>query len=112
MRTSLSSELSEDDLHLLYLDWCSAQVASRFLELTHDEVWLRSHSAATLIPEVHPDTPPVRRLLVIDRIPGYLDLVRKTALLLAEELDLPAFPDWKISYLQNPSAFDVTILGR
>src|SRR5690606_25342380 len=111
MRISSTSALSDDDLHLLYLDWCSSQVARRFIELSDDEVWLRSHSAAT-----NGSTRPLpsddRSLQALERIPGYLDLVRKTALLLADELDLPAFPEWKLAYLQNPGAFQVDILGR
>ncbi len=113
MRISMRSELSDDDLHLLYLDWCSSRVASRFLELTHDEVWLRSHSAASLDPDpLSQSSSDGRHRAALDRIPGYLDLVRKTALLLADELNLPAFPEWRVSYLQDPAVFDLEMLGR
>lgn len=108
----MSSELSEEDLRRRYLDWCSTQVARRFLELSHDEVWLRSHFAASL------PTPPREPLQVettppaaLERIPGYLDLVRKTALLLARELELPSFDTWKRSYLENPDEYGKDLLG-
>lgn len=107
----MSSDHSEDDLRLRYLDWCSTQVARRFLELSHDEVWLRSHFAASLPPRS--DDPPQSGTpaTAVERIPGYLDVVRRTALLLARELELPTFDHWKESYLANPEAFERDMLG-
>lgn len=109
----MASGLSDDSLKLLYLDWCSAQVARRFLELSLDEVWLRSHFAASL-PSSPDEGPPLERgpSLAVDRIPGYLDLVRRTALLLAREMDLPSFSDWKTQYLKDPELFNTEIIGR
>ncbi|MQA90558.1 MAG: hypothetical protein GEU90_10025 [Gemmatimonas sp.] len=101
-------DLSEEDLRLRYLDWCSAQVARRFLELSHDEVWLRSHFAASLPARPDPEKSHSRGpATVVERIPGsgYLELVRKTALVLARELDLPGFEEWKQSYLEDPDSF-------
>ncbi|MEX2572423.1 MAG: hypothetical protein WD737_14080 [Gemmatimonadota bacterium] len=112
-RTLINSELSEEELRLLYLDWCSAQVARRFLELSHDEVWLRSNLAAAL-----PAAPTEARggesgsQAPLDRIPGYLDVVRKTTLVLAREMNLPQFADWKKEYLEDPDAFDVELMRR
>jgi hypothetical protein len=108
----MTSDLSEEDLRLRYLDWCSTQVAKRFLELSHDEVWLRSHFAASLParPETEASLSRGSPSIAVERIPGYLDLVRKTALLLARELDLPPFDDWKRSYLEDPDAFQKDML--
>jgi hypothetical protein len=109
----MASGSSDDNLRLLYLDWCSAQVARRFLELSLDEVWLRSHFAASL-PSGSGDPRPIERgsVTAVERIPGYLELVRKTALILAQEMDLPSFPEWKTQYLKDPDTFNVEILGR
>ena len=109
----MASGSSDDNLRLLYLDWCSAQVARRFLELSLDEVWLRSHFAASL-PVASGEARIVERppVTAVDRIPGYLELVRKTALLLAQEMDLPSFPEWKIQYQNDPDAFEAEILNR
>ncbi|MDR0787371.1 MAG: hypothetical protein LBG44_05840 [Gemmatimonadota bacterium] len=81
----------ENELRVLYLEWCSAQVARRFLELTHDEVWERSRSAAQSDGE--------------GGVPGYLELVRRTTLLLAREMNLPGFEQWKTGYTADPDAF-------
>lgn len=105
----MASELSAEDLRGLYLDWCSTQVARRFLELSGDEVWLRSHSAIS--PAADPPSPSPSQNAV-SRIPDYLDIVRKTALSLAEELDLPSFPEWREQYLADPARFRPDILNQ
>jgi hypothetical protein len=109
----MAQDSSEDDLRLRYLDWCSTQVARRFLELSHDEVWLRSHFAASLPPRPEAESSQSRGspATAVERIPGYLDLVRKTALLLARELNLPAYDEWKDAYLEDPAAFSKDILA-
>lgn len=106
------SNPSEADLELLYLDWCSTQVARRFLELSLDEVWLRSQvvdvASTEPLPDLSPEFPPA----VANRIPGYLDLVRRTAVQLADEMQLPSYPEWKAIYSENPSAFQIERLGH
>lgn len=112
-RIVMASELSDEELRRRYLDWCSTQVARRFLELSLDDVWLRSHVAAALPPEPQPSSfEPAPSSLTADRIPGYLDLVRKTTLMLAQEMDLPGFEAWRQKYESDPSAFSSDILGR
>jgi hypothetical protein len=105
----MASELSEEDLRGLYLDWCSTQVARRFLELSGDEIWLRSHSALSA---TSPPVSPSPSVGAVSRIPDYLEIVRKTALFLAEELDLPPFPDWKERYLADPGEYRPDILNQ
>lgn len=107
----MASGSSDDSLRLLYLDWCSTQVARRFLELSLDEVWLRSHSA---IPSaITPSGAPAEggSFIAVERIPGYLEVVRRTALSLAEELNLPSFAEWKEQYLRSPERFQREIVG-
>ncbi len=106
------SNSSETELELLYLDWCSTQVARRFLELSLDEVWLRSHDVEETSGEPLPDLPPEVPPAVANRIPGYLDLVRRTAVQLADEMELPSYPEWKAIYSENPSAFQIERLGH
>jgi hypothetical protein len=109
----MASDQSDDRLRLLYLDWCSTKVAKRFLELSVDEVWQRSNFAASLPPPSGEQVLPERdSAIAVERIPGYLDLVRKTALLLAREMNLPSFPEWKEEYLEDPESFKKEILGR
>ena len=108
----MASDTDGDDLRRLYLDWCSARVARRFLELSHDEVWLRSHFATSL-PADTGDSPESAgaAFLPLDRIPDYLDLVRKTTLVLAREMNLPSFAEWRVAYAADPHAFDAEMLG-
>lgn len=108
----MAPDSSEEQLRLLYLDWCSTQVAKRFLELSLDEVWLRSDFAASALAasgDAPPPDPPLS--LAVDRIPGYLDLVRRTALLLAQELELPEYMAWKRSYLEDPNRYSNDFLS-
>ena len=109
----MTSEFSDEELRRRYLDWCSTQVAKRFLELSLDDVWLRSHLAASL-PPAPAETPPspTSSLLAADRIPGYLDLVRKTTLLLAREMNLPDYEEWREAYLKDPGGFAHDILDH
>ena len=109
----MTPDLTDEELRRLYLDWCSTQVARRFLELSLDDVWLRSDLAASIPPrsaEQGPNPSPLS--FSAEQIPGYLDLVRRTALLLADEMDLPRFDEWKRSYLQNPETFREDILSN
>jgi len=113
MRLTVMAIPTEESLRLLYLDWCSAQVARRFLELSVDEVWQRFDFAASREKSgsgVSRISPP-EGSAAIDRIPDYLDLVRKTAILLAEELDLPSFPVWREAYLLDSSPLKREVLG-
>ena len=107
----MASDFSDEQLRRHYLDWCSTQVARRFLELSLDDVWLRSHLAASLPAPLDPSPEPFASLLTADRIPGYLDLVRRTTLMLAQEMELPSFEEWTERYLADPSAYQDDIMG-
>lgn len=104
----------DSELRLRYLDWCSARVAQRFLQLTPDEVWLRARQADSLPHSdersVGADALPASSS-VPDGSPEYLDLVRRTALVLARELRLPEFAEWREAYLRDPDAYQQELLG-
>jgi hypothetical protein len=103
---------TEESLRLLYLDWCSTRVAQRFLELSVDEVWLRSQAADSQPdPPAETPSPGPGSLQAVDRIPEYLELVRKTALVLAREMDLPSFSEWQKDYLDDPRLYMSQVLG-
>ena len=104
----MATDISDDELRVRYLDWCSSQVAKRFLELSHDDVWFRSNNAASA-PSPSPDS--LQSFSPLDRIPDYLDVVRKTALQLAREMNLPEFAEWRERYLANPATYNGEILG-
>ena len=109
----MASDPERDDLRRLYLDWCSTRVAKRFLELSHDEVWLRSNLAISLAADSDESVESAAAaFLPLDRIPDYLELVRRTTLVLAREMNLPSFAEWQTAYAADPREFDSEILGR
>lgn len=108
----MTPDQTDEELRRLYLDWCSTQVARRFLELSLDDVWLRSDLAASIPQRPPPEGPGGRPpAFSAEQIPGYLDLVRRTALLLADEMNLPRFEEWKRSYLDDPQSYQEDILS-
>lgn len=110
----MTPDLPDEELRRRYLDWCSTQVARRFLELSLDDVWLRSNLAASLPSSDQTPTAsnPAAFALAAEIIPGYLDLVRRTTLLLAEEMGLPDFEKWSREYAENPEKFEDDILSH
>ena len=104
----MATDISDDELRVRYLDWCSTQVAKRFLELSLDDVWLRSNKAASA---PAPTKDSLQSFTPVDRIPDYLDVVRRTTLQLAHEMDLPQFSEWRERYLLDPATYDADILG-
>jgi hypothetical protein len=107
----VATDITEDELRVRYLDWCSTQVAKRFLELSLDDVWLRSNDAASAPPAGPSSDEFPHSFTPLDRIPDYLGLVRKTTLQLAREMDLPQFAEWREQYLADPTSFAGDILG-
>lgn len=105
------SEASEQDLRLRYLDWCSVQIVRRFFELSPDEVWQRANQAdAQPTGSGDPLLPDVPASALGAAPPGFLSLVRKTTLVLAQELRLPSFEAWRDAYLADPKPFQQDLL--
>jgi hypothetical protein len=88
------SEYGQDSLWIRYVDWCSAQVAKRFISLSPDEVWTQAAEHAT-----QPDQSSI------------LQLARALTMQIYEELELPTFESWLVSYKAEPERFDRDILG-
>lgn len=93
------SDAARGTLWVRYVDWCSAQVARRLLELSPEEFWERAERIA----RIDRDTVPRSRAEV--------PLARQLAVELYEELGLPPFPRWCEEYQQEPDRFDPDILG-
>jgi hypothetical protein len=92
----MSGDSSGSDLLDLYLDWCSARVAERFLSLTPDEVWQRA--VALGLAEGAGGV-----------APGQIDLARSLAAALATELSLPGYGEWSEAYARDPAAFAISV---
>ena len=92
-------EAARGTLWVRYVDWCSAQVARRLLELSPEEFWeraeLQAQSGGASLPLSQSVVP----------------LARQLAMELYEELHLPPFPRWSEEYRAHPERFDPDILG-
>ena len=93
------SDATHGTLWVRYVDWCSAQVARRLLELSPEEFWERAERIA----RIERDTVPRSRAVV--------PLARQLAVELYEELGLPPFPRWSEEYQRDSARFDPDILG-
>ncbi|HEX6925799.1 MAG TPA: hypothetical protein VF167_10215 [Longimicrobiaceae bacterium] len=92
-------DAAHGSLWVRYVDWCSAQVARRLLELSPEELWQRADRLA----QDEFGAGPLSRAIV--------PLARQLAVELYEELDLPPYPRWSEEYRQDPARFDPDILG-
>ena len=90
------------ELWTRYVDWCSARIAARFLELSAEQIWvLADRSRQRAAPAEGGEGPDG----------SYLELVRQVTLELFSELGLPTFREWEESYHGNPAPYDAEILG-
>ncbi len=112
----------EDDriLRAKYLDWCSARVAERFLDLTPDEIYERAHRAsrgATSEREApassSPDQPQAAAgpAVLHSESESFRQIVEAVTRVLTEELNLPSFERWREVYITSPEQFDEELLG-
>ena len=92
-------DAARDSLWVRYVDWCSAQVARRLLEMSPEEFWDRAERQAL----TDGSSTPLARSVV--------RLARHLSMELYEELGLPAFPIWVEEYRLHPDRFDPDILG-
>lgn len=111
-------------LRAKYLDWCSAKVADRFLEMTPDQIYELAHlqsevEAAEGVP-LSPMAAASQEAPAALSYPAgaggtggavYLALVERVAEVLAERLQLPTFEEWASAYLESPESFDAELLG-
>ena len=91
-------DAARGSLWVRYVDWCSAQVARRLLELSPEEFWERADRIAA-----EGESPSLSRTVV--------PLARQLAVELYEELGLPPYPLWCEEYQRDPGRFDPDILG-
>ena len=111
-------------LRAKYLDWCSARVAARFLELTPDEIYQRAQRASEVSPP-GPESTSVAASPDVSSLTGapalsheglaepamFRKLIESVTHELAAELDLPDFAAWSMAYRAAPEQFDDELLG-
>lgn len=126
-------------LRAKYLDWCSARVADRFLELTPDQIYDLAHrptardsadaADAAAVPgagaaEASRSVPAVESSVSTSEAPGrgaveaaaeagvnYGLLVARVTEVLAARLGLPSFEEWVSAYRKAPEQFEGELLG-
>jgi hypothetical protein len=88
-----------------YMDWCSARLADRFLQLTPEAIYELALEAS------HDEA--VHVLAGGDgmSVSSYRAMVGRVADVLAERLGLPDFEAWAAAYEKAPEQFDHELLG-
>ncbi|HEX7051512.1 MAG TPA: hypothetical protein VF188_15000 [Longimicrobiales bacterium] len=121
-------------LRAKYLDWCSAKLADRFLELTPDQIYELAYpppqsdraepdpggrissSAANIESPSEPSFPlqtPSSRFAAVAAEAGlrYGALVERVTEVLAQRLNLPSFEEWAEAYRAAPERYEEEFLG-
>jgi hypothetical protein len=99
--------MGEPDDSLLrakYLDWSSARVAERFLDLSAEEIYALAHPSAG-----EPGDPAAR--LPAPGHESYRVLVQRATEALLGQMSLPPFEEWRRQYEASPERFDAEMLG-
>jgi len=125
----MAAEPADDRiLRAKYLDWCSAQVADRFLKLTPDEIYQLAHQArpgedgevgAPLFrdagaPVAEEGAQPGSMIEAPEpSAPGlsYRALVHRVTEALTASMALPSFDRWVEEYRASPARFEAEMLG-
>ncbi|MFW6206919.1 MAG: hypothetical protein ACOC5J_03190 [Gemmatimonadota bacterium] len=122
----------EDRLRAKYLDWCSARLAERFLDLTPEEIYALAQpgtgpgEGAPGDPEAEAGSGGVvggagggepgggagpRVSLPYPTEEGYRTLVQRVTEALLRRTSLPTFEQWSVAYRESPDRFEAELLG-
>ncbi len=106
-------EADERTLRAKYLDWCSARVAERFLDLSSEEIYSMAYGAAD---EEVPETGSAQGPGEGERLPppdsdSYRALVQRVTEALLGRMSLPSFDTWREEYAASPGRFEAEMLG-
>ena len=117
----------QSTLRAKYLDWCSARLAERFLDLSPEEIYaLARPESAARAPESEAapgprGTSPVPSLgdpaaSEAPRLPrptdaGYRAQVQRVTEARLKRTSLPTFEQWAEAYAETPERFDAELLG-
>lgn len=98
----------EQIIRAKYLDWCSARIAERFLQLTPEEIYELAETAS------RDDDESLRGAVVV---PGRGDdmpfrwMVGRVTEALAVSLQLPTLEEWRTGYREAPERYESELLG-
>lgn len=99
----------ERTLRAKYLDWCSARLAERFLDLSPEEIYELARPAHAGAPEA--DRAPGQAVLPLPTDESYRALVQRVTESLLSRTSLPTFEQWAAAYEETPARFDAELLG-
>ncbi len=95
----------ERTLRAKYLDWCSARVAERFLDLSPEEIYTLARPEGGAEPSGPPPSPPH------PADESYRVLVQRATESLLQRMSLPEFEEWRVAYVASPARYDAEMLG-
>lgn len=113
----------ESELRAKYLDWCSARLAERFLDLSPEEIYAlaRPESGEPSDPEGGESEPaptvaggrPAPSAVSLPRPTdeGYRALVQRVTEALLRRTSLPTYEQWAEAYAESPARFEAELLG-
>lgn len=100
----------ERTLRAKYLDWCSARLAERFLDLSPEQIYDLARPSPTGSAEAPEDGAAVATLPpATDE--SYRALVQRVTDALLERTPLPTYEQWAAAYEETPERFDAELLG-
>jgi len=113
-RTDRPDGDSDRVLRAKYLDWCSARIAERFLQLTPDEIYELAQGAS--IEESDSDDAVSASgsgpgPLLTSPVETFKQIVERVTEVLAAEMKLPPYTEWSAAYRDRPGRYDGELLG-
>ena len=91
------------------MDWCSARLAERFLDLSPEQIYALARPDEASGREDATSSAPVR--LPHPTEESYRDLVQRVTESLLRRNSLPTFEQWSAAYAEAPDRFDGELLG-
>jgi hypothetical protein len=104
-------EADEKTLRAKYLDWCSARIAERILDLGVEEIYALAHSRPPGEGGVGGEGPGSVAGPSSAGEESYRVLVQRATEALLERMALPPYQEWRKEYESSPARFDAEILG-
>lgn len=119
----------ESTLRAKYLDWCSARLAERFLDLSPEEIYALARPEGESLEPAEPGgvsresgeaaepgpspSPPGRSRARLPRPTeeGYRTLVQRVTEALLRRTSLPTYEQWAEAYAESPERFEAELLG-
>ena len=98
-------------LRAKYLDWCSARLAERFLDLSPEEIYEMARPAHAGAQQQEGGAGGVPVALPPPTAESYRSLVQRVTEVLLERSSLPTFEQWADAYAESPERFDAELLG-